>query len=116
MTNKEGEYKMGSGNYNVNGTSVFTIRIEHNRSTIKIRKEDNQSKGKGYKADRCLCCCKEIVEGEVAIIVCNNFELFPNAPVHETCFNNLGVDKVCTHLTELYVGLKDFKEKYSSWL
>jgi len=64
--------------------------------------------------DVCPLCNKQIIKGDDLYLLINNYKLFPNIFVHQSC---VITKKDCVvKLAKNYKKYKDFEKKYDYWI
>ena len=86
------------------------------KRTLEIRKNQNESKGKGYIADICPICKKDIEVDNNVLIVINNYKLFPNVFVHKDCIETKTEEELIEIMENLTDEYEKAKELMKIWL
>lgn len=60
----------------------------------------------------CFCCGKEVKDGEIAVLLINNYKSFSNVLIHEKCFKiwEHKTDELCKDSEESYKHYKELEK------
>ena len=73
-----------------------------------------QYNNKYKRDDVCPLCNKQIIKGDNLYLLINNYKLFPNIFVHQSCVTT---KKDCIiKLAKNYKEYKNFEKKYNYWI
>lgn len=60
----------------------------------------------------CVCCKKPILLNTPVALLANNFSLFPNVVIHQSCFKG---EETITEVFQDYVAWKQAQSRYKHW-